>query len=152
MKSGVIRGLLAVAVMAAFVGTLHAKGPTVKLTVTGPTLSQPLDITDSRVLMSSHVFGGTFLAGRSIAPDASLPRYKVSFHVELPKWMNAGVQVKYAVLYAKDSKTGRGFIYLPGRGEDGYRLNVGTIIRDGQDGMWHSAASEWAAALNTYLP
>jgi hypothetical protein len=138
--------------MAAFVGTLHAKSPTVKLTVTAPTLSHPLDITDSRVLMSSHVFAGAFLAGGSIAPDASLPRYKVAFHVELPKWMNAGVQVKYVVLYAKDSRTGRGFIYLPGRGEDGYRLNVGTIIRDGQDGTWHSAASEWAAALNTHLP
>jgi len=152
MKSSVIRGVLALAVMAAFVGTLQAKGPTVKLTVSGPTLSLPLDITDARVLSSANVFAGGFLAGGSIAPDVSLPRYRVSFHVELPKWMNAGVQVKYVVLYAKDSKTGRGFIYLPGRGEDGYRLNVGTIVRDGQDGVWHLAASEWAAALNTYLP
>jgi hypothetical protein len=152
MKSSVIRVLLAVAVTTALGGTLHAKGPTVKLTVIGPRLSHPLDITDSHVLMSSQVFAGAFLGGESTAPDASLPRYKVSFHVELPRWMNAGVQVKYVVLYAKDSKTGRGFVYLPGRGEDGYRLNVGTIMRDGQDGMWHAAASDWAARLNAYLP
>jgi hypothetical protein len=104
------------------------------------------------VLSASHVFSGAFFAGGSSAPDASLPRYTVSFHVQLPNWMNAGVQVKYVVLYVKDTRAGRGFIYLPGRGEAGYRLNIGTIIRDGQDGMWHSAASEWAAAMNAYLP
>jgi len=152
MTSNVIRGLLTLAVTVAFAGILDAKGPTVKLTVTGPALSQPLDITDSRVLMSSQVFAGAFLSGGSSAPDASLPRYRVSFHVELPKWMNAGVQVKYVVLYVKDSRTGRGFVYLPGRGEDGYWLNVGTIMRDGQDGRWHSAGSEWASALNAHLP
>ena len=152
MKSTVIRGLLALAASVAFAGTLHAKGPTVKLTVTSPALSQPLDITDSRVLTLSRVYAGAFLAGGSSAPDASLPRYKVSFHVELPKWMNAGVQVKYAVLYVKDPRTRQGFVYLPGRDEDDYWLNVGTIIRDGQDGRWHSAASEWASALNAHLP
>jgi len=152
MNTILVRGLLAIALTIGLVGTLHAKGPTVKLTVTGPTLSQPLDITDSRVLMSSQVFAGAFLAGGSIAPDASLPRYKVAFHVELPKWMNAGIQVKYVVLYVKDASTGQGFVYLPGRDEEGYWLNVGTILRDGQDGTWQVASTSWANALNKHLP
>jgi hypothetical protein len=27
-----------------------------------------------------------------------------------------------------------GFVYLPGRGEERYRLNVSTILREGQEG------------------
>jgi hypothetical protein len=66
--------------------------------------------------------------------------------------MNAGVQVKYVVLYVKDARTGQGFVYLPGRGEEGYWLNVGTILRDGQDGTWQVASPSWANAMNKYLP
>ncbi len=41
---------------------------------------------------------------------------------------------------------------LPGRNEEGYRLNIGLIIRDDHDGRWHQASPVWAELLNGYLP
>jgi hypothetical protein len=152
MSKTMIRGLFVLVVAMSIVRPAHAKGPTVLLTVTGPTLSRALEITDSRLLASSSVYAGSFLNGNCGKPDSSLPRYQVFFHVELPKWMNAGVQVKYVVVYAADPRTGEGFIYLPGRGDDGYGLNARTILRDGHDGRWHRASRQWAAVLNAYLP
>jgi hypothetical protein len=66
--------------------------------------------------------------------------------------MKQPVQVKYVLIYAKDPVRDSGFIYLPGRGDDGYRVNIGTIIRDRQDGQWMSASPGWARALNKLLP
>jgi hypothetical protein len=152
MSKTMIRGLFVLVVAMSIVRPAHAKGPTVLLTVTGPTLSRALEITDSRLLASSSVYAGSFLNGNCGKPDSSLPQYQVFFHVELPKWMNAGVQVKYVVVYAADPRTGEGFIYLPGRGDDGYGLNARTILRDGHDGRWHRASRQWAAVLNAYLP
>jgi hypothetical protein len=52
-------------------------------------------------------------------------------------------------------------VYLPGPGEADYRLNIGTIIRDGsaspgeqpaRDGHWQHADASWSAALNAHLP
>ena len=58
----------------------------------------------------------------------------------------------YSVTYVKNPTTGEGFIYLPGRGEEGWRRNVMTILRDGQDGKWHRAAGDWSRAISSQLP
>jgi hypothetical protein len=44
------------------------------------------------------------------------------------------VQMLYSVTCVKSPTTGEGFIYLPGRGEEGWRRNVMAILRSGQDG------------------
>lgn len=152
MNTILVRGLLTTALTLGLVGALHAKGATVKLTITGTTLTQPLELTDPVLLASSNVFEGSFLGTQRIQPDPSLPRYRVSFHVQPPRWMKRDVEVKYVVLYAKNAQTGEGFIYLPARDEDGYRLNIGTILRDGRDGTWQAASPTWANALNKHLP
>jgi hypothetical protein len=76
--------------------------------------------------------------------------YTVSFDVQPPQ--NRPVKTAYAVLVAHDVRTGALWLYLPGRGEAGYGLNVGTILRDGQDGHWHRPPAAWASALAKYLP
>ena len=53
----------------------------------------------------------------------------------------------YVVSYVRDPQSGSGFVYLPGRGEEGWAMNVRTILRDGQDGRWHHADREWSDAL-----
>jgi hypothetical protein len=153
MNSPLLRSSLAVAIVAmCLAATLQAKGSTVRLTVTGAALPAPIDITDSQLLLSSNVFEGSFLGPRRNEPPTSLPRFRVSFHVESPAWMKRGVEVKYVVVYVRDPRGGEGLIYLPGRGEEGYGINVGTILRDGRDGVWQSASQQWADALNSYLP
>lgn len=149
-----MRPLAVIAIAFVSVAHLAAKGPTVQLVITGGALARPIAVTDASTLSDSNVFGGTFL--ESIADpntiDPAWPKYVVSFFVELPAWMNQGVQKKYVVYYARHPKTGEGFVYLPAPGEEWYGLNVSTILRDGLEGNWLHASKGWAKALNTHLP
>ena len=148
------RTWLVLAALLVSVAALSAKGPTVRLEVTGGTLTAPITITDEAVLSGSNVFGDAFHAG--IASDKvinpSWPKYLVSFYVQLPAWMNEGIQKKYVVYYVKRPETGEGFVYLPAPGEEWYRLNVSTILRNGLEGNWLHASPAWAKALNAALP
>jgi hypothetical protein len=132
---------------------LEAKGPTVKLTLTGPGLARSIEITDPVLLGGSNVYEGGFI-GRTLsaAPNAKTPRYTVAFDVQLPDWQGAGVKTMYAVTVARDAGTGAMWLYLPGRGDAGYALNVRTILRDTHDGRWHRPSPAWAAALARHLP
>jgi hypothetical protein len=62
-----------------------------------------------------------------------LQRYKVSFYGKFPD-----EKLVYGVLYEYDPATPRGYVYLPGRGDDWYGLNMGTIAR-GVEGHWYRA-------------
>ena len=132
---------------------LEAKGPTVKLTLTGPALAASIEIVEPALLDGSNVYAGSFLGEtQQAAPSVEKPIYTVSFHVQSPEWMRRPVKAMYAVSVARDARTGALWLYLPGRGEAGYALNVGTILRDGQDGHWHRPPQAWASALAKYLP
>jgi hypothetical protein len=129
---------------------------TVRLEVSGPTLPTPVHVTNRDLLEISNVYGGQFLGRPADRVRAGLPRYVVVLVVEprtpLPALAPTGVYKHYTFQYALDRQSGEGFVYLPGRGEDGYRGNIGLIIRDEQDGRWHHASEAWAALLNPYLP
>ena len=148
------RNLLLVATVVALVSNVSAKGPTVRLEIAGGGLTSPITITDPGVLTSSNVFGDQFLGPivESTSVDPAWTRYIVSFFVEPPGWMHQGVQKKYVVYYAKHPRTGEGFVYLPAPGEEWYRLNVSTILRNGLEGNWLHASSAWAKAVNRHLP
>jgi hypothetical protein len=132
---------------------LAAKGPTVKLTLTGPGLGAPVEIVDPEILALSGVWDGGFI-GRTLAaaPQIKGPVYTVAFDVQLPEGQRAGVQRTYTVRVARDARLGALFLYLPGRGEEGYTLNAGTMLREGQDGHWHRPSPTWAAAIAKYVP
>ena len=138
---------------------LSARGNaiTVRLDISGPTLSRPLLVTGNQDLLDlSNVYAGRFLGPPADRVDLDWPRYVVTFVVEsrtpLPTLALTGIQKRYVVHYALDRQSGNGFVYLPGRGEDGYRENIALIIRENQDGRWHHASQTWAALLNPYLP
>ena len=107
---------------------LDAKGPTVKLTLTGPGLAAPIEIVEPAILEASNIFAGSFI-GEAVtqAPPVNPPIYTVSFELQPPQ--NKPVRTAYAVSLARDERTGALWIYLPGRGEAGYVLNVGTIAK-----------------------
>jgi hypothetical protein len=130
---------------------LEAKGPTVRLTLTGPGIAAPIEIVEPAILDGSNVFAGSFI-GETVAaaPQVKVPTYTVRFDMQPPQ--NRPVRTAYAVSVARDARTGALWLYLPGRGEAGYGLNAGTILRDGQDGHWHRPSPAWASALAKYLP
>lgn len=127
-----------------------AKGPTVKITITGGHLTAPLEVTDSRVLSSAGPWDGRFMDGSggvTTPPQGGPQPYEVSFYVKL----NGDIRMAYVVYYRPSPLPGQGYIYLPGRGERWYRLNVSTILRTGHDGKWHYASREWEALIKPLI-
>ena len=60
-------------------GSLSAKAPTVRLTIAGADLPAPIETSDPAAL--ANIWAGTFIGDPCQAPDTSLPRYRVMFHV-----------------------------------------------------------------------
>ena len=131
----------------------HAVGTkeTARLTISGPGLASPLEVTDTTVLAQSNVFSGTFIAEPASAPvdDRNWTRFTIAFDIQTTKGIERNA---YVLTFAKSRWTEDGLIYLPGRGDTAYRRNIGTILREGQDGQWHRAAAPWAAAIIARLP
>ena len=51
-------------------------------------------------------------------------------------------QLIYGVFYEYDPTTRHGYVYLPGKSEKWYGLNVSTILH-GVEGKWFPAWSAW---------
>ena len=143
--------LVALVVVVGLGASLPAAGvkETVKLTVSGAGLSQAIEITDRSLLDLSNVFAGTFIGAAAPAPDAASPRFAVAFDIQARDGVR---EAAYVLTYSKDRWTGEGYIYLPGPRDNWYRRNIGTILRDGQDGTWHRASPAWGDAINKLLP
>ena len=129
---------------------LSAKAPTVRIAISGGGLAAPIEATDPAAL--SSIWAGSFIGALSDEPDRSLPRYRVTFYVRWANVLAETIEPKYVVTYVRDPRNGRGFVYLPGRGEEGYAMNVGSMERDGHDGRWHIAEAEWSDAVARALP
>jgi hypothetical protein len=150
------RALVALALIVAAGMPLLAKGNVVTVRITATRLTNVVAITDQNILDRSNVYAGTFLGPVTDPVDPAWPRYEITLVVEprtpMPALAPTGVFKPYVMRYAIDPATGHGFLYLPGHGEDGYRLNTNLIIRDGHDGRWHRADPTWAELLNGCLP
>ena len=136
---------------------LFGKGPTSKVTIKGADLTAPIEITDPKILANFPVWAGPgtnssrgsgahvdpywlivdWSQGIVPEPPRGLPSYEVSFYTK-----HADERLVYVVSYVYDPSSGHGFVYLPGKGEDWYRLNVGTILRR-IEGNWFRAWSVW---------
>lgn len=141
-RSRIAPAIVAVVVLGAV--SVTAKGPTVKLTVSGGALPHPIEVTTPAALV--HVWSDDLLGERTTAPDSDTPRYQVEFHV-LPN-RTREVRVMYVVTYVVDQH-GNGFVRLPGRGEQYSGLNASTILRDTG---WYRAKQPWSDALRSRLP
>jgi hypothetical protein len=129
---------------------LLAKGETVRITIQGPGLVAPIEISDRSIVKNFRVWTGPgtssneshgliidWSRGFSEQPPKNLRVYTVSFYANLPK-----EKLVYVVLYAYDRSTGEGFVYLPGKGDPSYWLNVSSILH-GLEGHWFHAWSTW---------
>src|ERR1700730_7174047 len=135
---------------------IFAKGDTVKITIKRADLKTPIEITNPKILTEFPVWTGPgtsssdprfnsnapgfiidWSQGAIEEPPKGLQRYEVSFWAKLPK-----KKLIYVVLYEYDPATEQGYVYLPGRKDEWYRLNVGTIFH-GVEGKWFRAWSVW---------
>ncbi len=144
-----------------------AKGVTSKIIIKGGNLKIPIEITDPKTLANFGVWTGpgTSCSGAgcpestSTRPDSfivqwsqpvaqppdGLQRYEVSFYAKMP-----GERLIYVVFYEYDPETARGYIYLPGKDEDWYTLNVSTILH-GAEGKWFRARNAWESVTRPLI-
>lgn len=145
-----------VGLLAAAPPRLLAKGATTKVVIEGPDLPKPLEITDRQILANFNVWTGpgTFSTqpgfnanapsfiidwSQGSIPEApnALQKYRVSFYSE-----DFSERPIYVVYYAVARSSQPGYVYLPGKGEEWWRLNVTSIVR-GIEGKWFHAWSAW---------
>ena len=128
--------------------------PTFKIVIQGADLTTPIEINDGKVLASFQVLSGkgtysneprleepSFIIdwsqGPTVEPPQALPRYEIFFYADRPN-----ERVVYVVSYAFDAVTGEGYVYLPGKTDENYKLNVHTIIRH-VEGKWFHSWGKW---------
>ena len=134
-----------------------AKGATTKIMIEGVDLAKPIEITDRKALSNFQVWTGpgTFSTqpgfnanepgfiincpqGEVTQLPQALRRYQVSFYSDdLPN-----DRAIYVVYYAVSPGSEHGYVYLPGKSDEWYRLNVSSIAR-GVEGKWFHAWSIW---------
>jgi hypothetical protein len=147
---------------------VFAKGATTKITIARAGLERPIEINDPEVLKNFNVWSGpgTFANGVEgtegfIVEWASgavtdrpneLRTFEVSFYV---RYANRPLseqtdQLAYVVTYAVDPVTGQGYVYLPGRSDEPYRLNTKAIYR-GREGNWFRANAAWQTVFRNIV-
>ena len=127
-----------------------AKARTVKIVISGGALTNAIEITEQRILDISGVWGGEFLdrsKGTAQETPRGFQRYEVSFYVEIADNKMTKMYVLY--FYPNPAKE-QGYIYLPGKGETWYSLNVG-FIRGEQDGKWNYASPAWEDSIKSMI-
>jgi hypothetical protein len=125
---------------------IGAKGPVVKLVLSGPDLVEPVEITDADPI-DVIVYGATF-ADRARGPQnrrssSPVAPYEIQFYVDLPR---EGVRMMYVVYFVWDSAERRGLVYFPGPSDAWYRKNVSTVALP-TAGHWFHATDTWGRAI-----
>lgn len=147
---------------------VFAKGATIKITITGAGLQSPVEISDPEVLKNFNVWSGpgTFAngvegtegfivdwaSGAVTGRPNGLRTFELSFYVRYANrpFSEQPDQLAYIVTYAVDPVTGQGYVYLPGKSDEPYRLNTKAIYR-GCEGNWFRANAAWEAAFRNVV-
>lgn len=128
---------------------LYAKAATAKITIKGADLKTPIEITDPKVLERFRVWTGLgtssneakglivdWSQGAVVERPKGLQRYEVSFYAKLPD------RLLYVVFYEYNPSTEQGYVYLPGKTDQWYQLNMSTIVHGVEESLYHSW-NEW---------
>ena len=131
--------------------------------VRGKGLTKAVAITDPGI-QHFHVWTGPGVNGVAVAdaegfianwkhgvvpsPPDRMPRYELSWyatcHPGAANCRSTQPSLVYVVLYARDPASRHGFVYLPGKGEPSYDLNVRSIYRGPRvDGQWFRTTESW---------
>jgi hypothetical protein len=148
--------------------SLSAKGTTTRIVISGADLVTPIEIADATLIRPFQVWAGagTQSCVRRVCREGTegfiidwpsgvvadrpggLQRYIVSFYTTPD---NGSVSTRsetpleqptYVVWYEYDPAADRGFVYLPGKGDEWYQVNTRAIWR-AREGNWFHATSAW---------
>ena len=148
--------------------SLGAKGETTQIAISGGDLASPVRIADPVILRQFHVWSGAgtfrrlgggdpieategfivdWSSGVVADPPKGLQRYAVAFYA------GPATGPVYVVHYEPDPSRDRGYVYLPGKGDELYVSNTRSILRGhGFEGHWLYATRAWQQAAASVIP
>ena len=151
-----ILGIAVIMLFSAAQSRLLAKGATTKVVIEGPGLPKAIEITDRKILANFNVWAGlgrfstqprfnanapSFIIDWSQGPIPEVPNVLQKYQVSLYS-KELSERPIYVVYYAVARGSEPGYVYLPGKSEEWWRLNVTSIVR-GVEGKWFHAWSTW---------
>jgi hypothetical protein len=155
--------------VAALATSVQAKGATTTITLKAGNLAAPISLVDPNVVAKFQVWAGPGVTitrfgvateqtegfiidwqSRVTAPPDGLPQYEVAFYVD--KQRVSEDQPVYVVSYVHDAAAGRGYVYLPGKGDGRYAQNSQSMFHGhGLEGNWFRATDAWVDAVRPLL-
>jgi hypothetical protein len=136
----------------------YSKAPVDEIVITGGRLSRAVEVHDRQMLEGLDPWRGGFIdwkRGPVAPPSDRGPSYEILFYM---KWKGrhssldrGDLKLIYNVLYRPRSDDGPGYVYLPGK-DDKYSVNMGTIIRENDDGKWHQSSASFDSLIKRVLP
>jgi hypothetical protein len=144
------RGGLAASLLLVAALPVAAKTRLDKVTISGPGLNTPVDITDEEILRLANPWFGKFIewSAPAVDPHSGVAVYDVTLYARLRA---SELRPIYQFRYAPGTDGQRGLVYLPGKGEPWHHQNVSIITRDNHDGRWNPASSDWDARVKAAL-
>jgi hypothetical protein len=132
------------------ISVAFAKGSADKITVSGPGLTNPIEIIDPQILQQFSPWGDSFFDLKKGLLAVSKPPkinrlYQINFYL---KDADGTLTMRYAFQYAPGQP---GYIYLPGINDKLYTLNSSLLPRYGFDGHWIYASQEWDGLMQRQL-
>lgn len=110
---------------------------------------RPLGIRDRETLKQFDPWSGQFInwqRGPAAIRGKPGDSYQIFFYMNWTgrrsDYDRGALKMIYEIWYRPGREGEPGYIYLPGQGEDFYKNNVGTILRENDDGKWHYATPE----------
>jgi hypothetical protein len=129
-----------------------AKVPVGKITIESHNLPGPLEVTDPDIVDRFNPWAAQFIGMVGPfrrPPDVGLQTpYQVYFYLENG---HGQLELSYLLYYYPQPAGTRGYIYMPGKGEPYYPVNVRTILREESDGRWHQSTPVWEEAFDQIL-
>jgi hypothetical protein len=169
MMKATFRGLVGIGVALVLVAVASAKGDTTKITISGTRLANPIEITDPNIVKEFRVWTGPgtngclggsncvegtegfivdWSSGAVLQRPNGLQHYEVSFYVTEARVPDqpGPEHLAYVVSYEYDPAASQGYVYVPGKGDQWFTLNVASIYRR-LEGRWFRATRAWQDAV-----
>ena len=153
--------------------TLWAKAPTILIEVKGASLTSSIFVTSPEALKKYTFFDGpgvgggfgpTAMSGAKgsiidwksgfvAQPPARRQKYEVLFYWAprmRPQCYTEKLCLVYVEFYDYDPSSKRGFVYLPGKGEQWHGLDI-NVVYHGVEGHWFNATDSWTGFVRALI-
>jgi hypothetical protein len=156
--------LLALLLLCGLARPLEAKGQLTRIVIQREAGTTPVEIRDGEVLRRFSPWRGLgawsegveqtngfivdWSSGTTAGPSNSRQLYDLRFYATRSD--NPREQLVYSVTYAYEPEKGQDAVYLPGKDDARYAVNVRSIFR-GVEGRWYRPTFEWQSVARTLI-